>query len=71
MATVKTVFIIAGIILGFYFMYHGFKKVRVEGFKFDFKHLFKGSPSFKESSGGLLIAEGLLSWIFSYILYLI
>lgn len=70
MTLVKIIFISGGAIFGVYLLSKGFNKIKLEGVRFDFRDLFKNVP-FKDSAGGLLVMEGILSLIFGFILYLV
>lgn len=70
MGLLKTTLIFCGVIFGLIFTLKGFVKVKLEGFRLNFKDLFTNVP-FKESSGGLLVIEGIISLLLSLVLYLL
>jgi len=67
MHTVKIIILILGILISFSYIYIGFRKILIDGFKFNLKEVL-GRKSITNSLSGNLIVDGLFGFIFVFIL---
>lgn len=75
MPVIKGVIIFCGFVIGMLYLFYGLLKCKNEGFNFKlidlYKHWFSQGKSFFQLSSGLLIIDGVLIFLITWMLYFV